>query len=264
MSLISTATAQSLSTTLSTATATVTDAVHQATAQAAQVANPYGLAAIWSQGDWVAKACLLVLAALSMASWSVMVMKYLALQRLKAHTAQALGALSHNEGINAHPTTPSELTQDNPLRFVWQSGQDAERLFTELAPRVNYDTWIVRAIEQALSKVQVRMQEGLALLATIGSTAPFVGLFGTVWAIYTALVQIGASGQASIDRVAGPVGEALIMTAIGLFVAVPAVFGYNWLLRQNKLAMESMRSFGSQLHIALLATNTASDADEKV
>ena len=94
----------------------------------------------------------------------------------------------------------------------------------------------------------------MALLATVGSTAPFVGLFGTVWAIYTALVKIGASGQASIDRVAGPVGEALIMTAIGLAVAVPAVFGYNWLLRQNKLAFEGVRSFGAQLHSLLLAT----------
>ena len=94
----------------------------------------------------------------------------------------------------------------------------------------------------------------MALLATVGSTAPFVGLFGTVWAIYTALVKIGASGQASIDRVAGPVGEALIMTAIGLAVAVPAVFGYNWLLRQNKLAFEGVRSFGAQLHRLLLAT----------
>jgi biopolymer transport protein ExbB len=120
---------------------------------------------------------------------------------------------------------------------------------------VDYDTWLIRAIESALSRVQTRMQDGLALLATIGSTAPFVGLFGTVWAIYSALVKIGASGQASIDRVAGPVGEALIMTAIGLAVAVPAVFGYNWLLRKNKLAMESMRNFGAKLHIVLLATD---------
>jgi biopolymer transport protein ExbB len=106
-----------------------------------------------------------------------------------------------------------------------------------------------------LSRVQTGMQDGLALLATVGSTAPFVGLFGTVWAIYSALVKIGASGQASIDRVAGPVGEALIMTAIGLAVAVPAVFGYNWLLRKNKLALEHIRNFGSKLHIVLLATH---------
>lgn len=100
------------------------------------------------------------------------------------------------------------------------------------------------------------------MLATIGSTAPFVGLFGTVWAMYIALVKIGASGQASVDRVSGLVGEALIMTAIGLAVAVPAVVGYNWLLRQNKLAFEGVRSFGAQLHTLLLATTdlTASGA----
>ena len=127
---------------------------------------------------------------------------------------------------------------------------------------MDYDTWLVRAIEQALNSVQMRLQGGMALLATIGSTAPFIGLFGTVWAIYSALVKIGASGQATADRVAGPVGEALIMTAIGLAVAVPAVVGYNWLLRQNKLAFEGVRSFGAQLHSLLLATTdlTASDA----
>jgi biopolymer transport protein ExbB len=129
-----------------------------------------------------------------------------------------------------------------------------------MKPRVDYDTWLIRAIEQALSKLQTRMQDGMAVLATIGSTAPFVGLFGTVWAIYTALVQIGASGQASIDRVAGPVGEALIMTAIGLAVAVPAVFGYNWLLRKNKMALESVRSFGAKLHMVLLSSQLTEGA----
>jgi biopolymer transport protein ExbB len=101
--------------------------------------------------------------------------------------------------------------------------------------------------------VHSRTQEGLAVLATVGSTAPFVGLFGTVWGIYNALVRIGASGQASIDKVAGPVGEALIMTAIGLAVAVPAVLGYNWLVRRNKVAMDTVRAFGSDLHTVVLA-----------
>jgi biopolymer transport protein ExbB len=105
-----------------------------------------------------------------------------------------------------------------------------------------------------MSSVQSRLQEGLAVLATVGSTAPFVGLFGTVWGIYNALVKIGMSGQASIDKVAGPVGESLIMTAIGLAVAVPAVLGYNWLVRRNKAAMESVHAFGDDLHAVLLAT----------
>ena len=103
-----------------------------------------------------------------------------------------------------------------------------------------------------MATVQGNSQQGLAVLATVGSTAPFVGLFGTVWGIYNALVKIGASGQASIDKVAGPVGEALIMTAIGLAVAVPAVLGYNWLVRRNKTSMDSVGAFGSNLHTALL------------
>ena len=94
------------------------------------------------------------------------------------------------------------------------------------------------SIQRAIENVQSRMQDGLAFLATVGSTAPFVGLFGTVWGIYHALTAIGIAGQASIDKVAGPVGEALIMTAIGLAVAVPAVLGYNWLIRRNKAAMD--------------------------
>jgi biopolymer transport protein ExbB len=246
LAFVSTAFAQTLSTVTSTVSAAASNA-----------ANPYGLGAIWSQGDWVAKGCLLLLAIMSIASWYVLVTKFLELRRLTTQSSEAHETFSqvHNFAANV-----AKLSVDNPLRFVADAGHDAARQFVLLKPRVDYDTWTIRAIEQALSKVQTRMQEGMAVLATIGSTAPFVGLFGTVWAIYTALVKIGASGQASIDRVAGPVGEALIMTAIGLAVAVPAVFGYNWLLRKNKLALESMRSFGAKLHILLLATTYTGDA----
>lgn len=246
LAFVSTAFAQ----TLSTVTSTVS-------AAASSAANPYGLGAIWSQGDWVAKGCLLLLAIMSIASWYVLVTKFLELRRLKMQSIAAHDTFSLVHSFSANV---AKLSADNPLRFVADAGHEAARQFLALKPRVDYDTWTIRAIEQALSKVQTRMQEGMAVLATIGSTAPFVGLFGTVWAIYTALVKIGASGQASIDRVAGPVGEALIMTAIGLAVAVPAVFGYNWLLRKNKLALESMRSFGAKLHILLLATTYSGEA----
>ena len=226
-------------------------------------ANPYGLAAIWLQGDWVAKGCLLLLAIMSMASWYALLSKTFALRRLKIQAKDAQGVFDDVSHFASHV---GKMELDNPVRFVADAGSAAVHQYAALRPRVDYDTWVVRAIEQALSGVQVRMQSGMAVLATIGSTAPFVGLFGTVWAIYTALVKIGASGQASIDRVAGPVGEALIMTAIGLAVAVPAVFGYNWLLRQNKLAFESLRGFGAQLHGLLLATTdvTAAASPEPV
>lgn len=223
------------------------------------VANPYGLAAIWLQGDWVAKGCLALLALMSMASWYALLAKTIALQRLRKQAAMAQGVFDDVRHFAAHV---GKLDANNPVRYVADAGSAAVHQYAALRPRVDYDTWLVRAIEQALSGVQIRMQSGMAVLATIGSTAPFVGLFGTVWAIYTALVKIGASGQASIDRVAGPVGEALIMTAIGLAVAVPAVFGYNWLLRQNKLAFESLRNFGAQLHSLLLATTDVTQNDD--
>ncbi|MBR7780448.1 MotA/TolQ/ExbB proton channel family protein, partial [Undibacterium rugosum] len=117
------------------------------------------------------------------------------------------------------------------------------------------NTWVSMSIQRAVDKVQSRLQDGLAFLATVGSTAPFVGLFGTVWGIYHALTAIGMSGQASIDKVAGPVGEALIMTAIGLAVAVPAVLGYNFLVRRNKSAMEEVRAFAADLHSVVLSGN---------
>ena len=252
MMLINSAQAQTVSTQLSAITQTFANTVTQATQQAAQqAANPYGLGAVWAQGDWIAKLCLLLLVIMSVASWAVMVRKFLELRKTEVHTPEAHAAFDNIATVGENL---AKLSADNPLKFVNESSADAVRQYAALKPRVDYDTWLIRAIESALSRVQTRMQEGLALLATIGSTAPFVGLFGTVWAIYSALIKIGASGQASIDRVAGPVGEALIMTAIGLAVAVPAVFGYNWLLRKNKLALESMRSFGSKLHIVLLAT----------
>jgi len=125
---------------------------------------------------------------------------------------------------------------------------------TGMLGAINFNDWVTMSIQRAINTVQSRMQDGLAVLATVGSTAPFVGLFGTVWGIYNALVKIGMSGQASIDKVAGPVGESLIMTAIGLAVAVPAVLGYNWLVRRNKVAMEEVHAFGADLHAVLLGS----------
>lgn len=214
-------------------------------------ADSYGLSALWQQGDWVIKSCLLLFGLMSFASWYALLAKLLALRRLRMQTQDAVHVFNNVRLFASHMAT---LTLDNPIRHVADAGSVAVHQYAVLRPRVDYDTWLVRAIEQALNTVQVRLQGSMALLATIGSTAPFVGLFGTVWAIYSALVKIGVSGQASVEQVAGPVGEALIMTAIGLAVAVPAMFGYNWLLRQNKLAFEGVRGFGVQLHSLLLAT----------
>ena len=145
------------------------------------------------------------------------------------------------------------LKDGSPFRFIAETGLEASTKHTGLLGNVNMNEWISMSIQRAIENVQSRTQDGLAFLATVGSTAPFVGLFGTVWGIYHALTAIGIAGQASIDKVAGPVGEALIMTAIGLAVAVPAVLGYNWLIRRNKAAMERVRSFGADLHAVLMS-----------
>ncbi len=146
-----------------------------------------------------------------------------------------------------------KLKDGSPYRFIAESGLEATNKHTGLLGNVDLNTWISMSIQRAIDNVQSRTQDGLAFLATVGSTAPFVGLFGTVWGIYHALTAIGIAGQASIDKVAGPVGEALIMTAFGLAVAVPAVLGYNWLVRRNKAAMDMVRGFAADLHAVLLS-----------
>jgi biopolymer transport protein ExbB len=216
------------------------------------VENPYGLSALWAQGDVVAKATLLILVIMSMGSWYVIFTKLAEQSRVLrfAKTAQDNFWNAGNERQGA-----DGLEEDSPFRFIAEKGLESAGKHTGLLGNINFNDWVTMSIQRAMNNVQSRMQDGLAVLATVGSTAPFVGLFGTVWGIYNALVKIGMSGQASIDKVAGPVGESLIMTAIGLAVAVPAVLGYNWLVRRNKAVMEDVNAFGSDLHSVLLASS---------
>ena len=214
--------------------------------------NPYGLGALWAQGDIVAKGTLLILVLMSMGSWYVIITKFFeqskAAKFAKAAQASFWSAKSLRQGADG-------LAEDSPFRFIAEKGLESANKHTGLLGAVDFNTWSSQSIQRAIGNVQSRMQDGLAVLATVGSTSPFVGLFGTVWGIYNALVKIGMSGQASIDKVAGPVGESLIMTAIGLAVAVPAVLGYNWLVRRNKAVMEDVNGFGSDLHSVLLASS---------
>jgi biopolymer transport protein ExbB len=213
--------------------------------------NPYGLSALWAQGDIVAKGTLLILVLMSMGSWYVIVTK-LVEQSKNMRFAKAVQDGFWNAGTLRQGA--DTLSEDSPFRFIAEKGLESATKHTGLLGAVDFNTWVTMSIQRAINNVQSRMQDGLAVLATVGSTGPFVGLFGTVWGIYNALVKIGMSGQASIDKVAGPVGESLIMTAIGLAVAVPAVLGYNWLVRRNKAVMEDVNAFGSDLHSVLLAT----------
>jgi biopolymer transport protein ExbB len=229
------------------APATVTLNPSPAIAPAAD--NPYGLAAVLSQGDWVAKTTILLLIVMSLASWYVLISKLLAQNRMQAMAQDAALALSK---VNNLQQGAAAMAVDSPYRYIVDASLEAVQQHPSVSGQVDLNTWAAQSIERAVATVQSNAQQGLAVLATVGSTAPFVGLFGTVWGIYNALVKIGASGQASIDKVAGPVGEALIMTAIGLAVAVPAVLGYNWLVRRNKIGMDGVRAFGSNLHTTLL------------
>jgi len=240
-----------------TATATTgvgTTATQAAAASAASsaesTANPYGIGALWAQGDFVARGTLLILILMSMGTWYVLITKLIEQGKILKQ-AQAIDDEFWSSGaVNAKIQA---LDEDSPFRYIGDKALQSANKFNSVSANVDLHTWLGTSVQRTSAKVQGRLQMGLAVLATVGSTGPFVGLFGTVWGIYHALVSIGISGQASIDKVAGPVGEALIMTAIGLAVAVPAVLGYNWLVRRNKEVMEAVSAFSGELHSALLA-----------
>ncbi|MEP7183818.1 MAG: MotA/TolQ/ExbB proton channel family protein, partial [Betaproteobacteria bacterium] len=214
------------------------------------VDNPYGFEALLRGSDIVAKITLSILALMSMGSWYIIITKIYEQSKMGRQSRAAAktfwAAPSVRQGADG-------LKKTSPFRFIAESGLEASQKHTGLLGNVDLNDWISMSIQRAIENVQSRTQDGLAFLATVGSTAPFVGLFGTVWGIVNALTAIGVAGQASIDKVAGPVGEALIMTAIGLAVAVPAVLGYNWLVRRNKNAMDNVRSFGADLHAVLMS-----------
>jgi biopolymer transport protein ExbB len=215
------------------------------------VDNPYGLGALWAQGDAVAKITLLILVLMSVGSWYVIFNKFAEQSRMRKHGLAAQGDFWTSASLRQ---AADGLDPASPYRFITEKGLESANRHEGMVSNVDFNTWVSMSLQRALGTVQSRLQDGLAVLATVGSTAPFVGLFGTVWGIYHALVKIGMSGQASIDKVAGPVGEALIMTAIGLAVAVPAVLGYNWLVRRNKAVMEEINAFGADLHAVLLSS----------
>ena len=214
--------------------------------------NPYGLSALWAQGDAIAKITLLVLVLMSVSSWYVIFSKWAEQRRMHVFAQAAQGLWRATSSLRE---ASLGLEASSPFRFIAEKSLEGAAKHSNMVVSVDFNTWVSLSIQRALSTVQSRLQNGLTVLATVGATAPFVGLFGTVWGIYHALVKIGISGQASIDKVAGPVGEALIMTAIGLAVAVPAVLGYNWLVRRNKAIMEDVNAFGSDLHSVLLASS---------
>jgi len=219
------------------------------------VDNPYGLGALWAQGDFVARGTLLILVIMSMGSWYIFVTKLWESLGMSAEAKVASRDFFKKTKLAEAMTS---LKEGGAFQFIVESGITAsDHHEGALTDNIDRNTWVSMNMQRAVDDVQSRLQDGLAFLATVGSTAPFVGLFGTVWGIYHALTEIGIAGQASIDKVAGPVGEALIMTAVGLAVAVPAVLGYNWLVRRNKVAMQAVRRFAADVHGVLMGARSA-------
>jgi biopolymer transport protein ExbB len=227
------------------------------------VMQHYGLANVWQSGDFITRAILGILFIMSILSWTVIVVKLWRVLRIKRVTgrtdAQFWQADSFEHGLRnlgglaGHGSDASaEALRDNPLLALAMAASEAAAHHRDTRPhlqdRIDVSDWIARRLQGSIDDAVAHMQSGLAVLASIGSTAPFVGLFGTVWGIYHALIVIGETGQASIDHVAGPVGESLIMTAFGLFVAIPAVLGYNGLTRANKSIVTRLKRFAHGLH----------------
>lgn len=212
--------------------------------------SPYGIAAIWAQGDFLIKSVAVILLAMSIASWWVIIVRAWGLLRLRK-SEEGLHDFWHAQSFAEGLRTLGE-DRASPFRHLAEEGQAGldhhTNHKTDLHGHLPLADWLTACLRGSIDESAEKLQRGLAILASVGSTAPFVGLFGTVWGIYHALVGIGVSGQASIDKVAGPVGEALIMTAFGLAVAIPAVLGYNALTRANKGVLNKLNRFAHQLH----------------
>ncbi len=209
--------------------------------------SPYGLIALWRNGDFVLRTVIVILAIMSAGTWYIFFMKFWEQSRVINHSRvverRFWSSANLNEGID-------KLPKNSLFRSVAESGVRAST--GQAGGLVNLNDWIAMSLNRQLEEANSKLQGGIAFLASVGSVAPFVGLFGTVWGILNALIAIGVAGQASIDKVAGPVGEALIATAIGLVVAVPAVLCYNFLVRRNKVINERLRSFASDLQTYLI------------
>src|SRR5271154_7176710 len=223
--------------------------------QETAVENPYGLGALIANGDIIARSILAILLIMSLLTWFIMITKFFDQRRQRK---QAIEAEKEFWSSSSLTDALNKLKgSSNPFRALAETGKQAYEYHevnkTRLSSAIGTSEWITESLQRTADAIISRIQNGLPVLASVGATAPFVGLLGTVFGIYNALIAIGVSGQGSIDKVAGPVGEALIMTAIGLVVAVPAVLGYNVLLRRNKGVQERVSHFPHELHAYLIS-----------
>ena len=237
------------------ASAAAVDAAAAPAAAASKPAeNPYNLANIVAHGNVVDQGVLILLGIMSMGSWYILVVRLWDTSKLSSEAKDVRASFfkkaSLADGVRG-------LKEESAFRYIATAAIEAsEHHEGALTENIDHSSWVTMNVDRAVADVNTKITAGLGFLATVGSTAPFIGLFGTVWGILNALTAIGLAGQASIDKVAGPVGAALIMTAIGLFVAVPAVLGYNWLVNRNKSVMSQVRSFAGDLHGVLMGNRS--------
>ncbi|MBI2312453.1 MAG: MotA/TolQ/ExbB proton channel family protein [Betaproteobacteria bacterium] len=210
----------------------------------------------WAQADAVGKSAALLLLTMSVTTWYLIVTKAWQAWRIRRRADRALNAFWSAESLTEAIAHMQLAAPESPFSHTAAAGADAvahhqRHVGDRLAATLALSEFVTRAIRRAIGRATAEIEAGLTVLASIGSTAPFVGLFGTVWGIYHALIGIGFTGQATIDKVAGPVGEALIMTALGLAVAIPAVLAYNFLVRANRVVLADLDAFAHDLHAYL-------------
>lgn len=208
-----------------------------------------GLMHFWASGDAVTHAVAWLLLVMSVASWYLILSKAWSAWRLRRGARVALDRFWSARTL---PEAVAALRAADPQRIF---APLAEQVAQAVAPPAAHDEAVTRLLRREITQQSARLEAGLTLLASVASTAPFVGLFGTVWGIYHALLSIAGSGQVLIDRVAGPVGEALIMTAAGLAVAIPAVLAFNAFNRVNRVALAELDGFAHDL-LALVTTGS--------
>src|SRR6478609_3629178 len=214
-------------------------------APAAEGANPYGLIPALQQGGIIAISVFTILVVMSVFSFYILFTKLMQQQKIITQGRKVRSSFWNSPNLREAAT---KLDTKSAYRSIVDDALLAQEQHGKLTDPIDQHDWMANSLARSQGAIGARLGEGLAFLATVGSTAPFIGLFGTVVGIYRALIKIGAAGQASIDAVAGPVGEALIMTALGLVVAVPAVLAYNWLIRRNKNISEQLLRFATDVH----------------
>ncbi len=212
--------------------------------------NPYGLWEALEQGGIIAWSVFIILVGMSIFSFYILFTKLMQQQKIISQGRKVRASFWNSPNLRE---AAQKLEARSAYRAIVDDALVAQEQHDKLTDPIDRHDWMGNSLARSQGAIGARLGEGLAFLATVGSTAPFIGLFGTVIGIYRALIKIGASGQASIDVVAGPVGEALIMTALGLVVAVPAVLAYNWLVRRNKSIMEDLAAFTNDLHGYLMS-----------